>query len=70
MYRSNAWKKYEKDVSPVMKFAEGYKEFLSFAKTERLATKKAVELLKAKGFEDLTNKESLKAATFLFLFTK
>ena len=49
MYRKNAWNKYE-NKEPVMAFAEGYKEFLSFAKTERLATKKAVELLEAKGF--------------------
>ncbi len=70
MYRSNAWKKYEKDVSPVMDFAEGYKDFLSFSKTERLAAKKAVELLKAKGFVDLKDKASLKAGDKVYFVNK
>lgn len=51
MYRKNAWFKYQKDVSPVMDFAEGYKKFISTCKTERLAVKKAVEMLEAKGFK-------------------
>ncbi len=36
MYRRNAWEKYrEEDLRKVMDFNEGYKRFLSSAKTER-----------------------------------
>ena len=44
MYRKNAWLKY-KDQKEVMDFAEGYKGFLSVAKSERLAVKEAEKLL-------------------------
>ena len=36
MYRKNAWLKY-KDNKEVMNFAEGYKNFISTAKSERLS---------------------------------
>ena len=53
MYRKNAWLKYnQKEVKEVMKFADGYKAFLSASKTERLAVKEAVKLLQANGFKD------------------
>ena len=57
MYRKNAWKKYQ-DKTPVMDFAEAYKEFLSFGKTERLVAKESVELLEKAGF---VNGDSVKA---------
>lgn len=51
MYRKNAWKEYtDKDIKTVYKFAEGYKKYLTDSKTERLATKNAINLLEAKGF--------------------
>ena len=53
MYRENAWLKYDqKELKNVMKFADGYKEFLSFGKTERLVTKESVELLEKYGFKN------------------
>ena len=52
MYRKNAWHKYLNNTKPVMDFAEGYKDFISFGKTERLATKKAVELLRKAGYKE------------------
>ena len=51
MYRKSAWNKY-KDKAPVMEFCEGYKEFLSYGKTERLVVEEGVELLKKAGFVD------------------
>ena len=58
MYRKNAWKKYDATLEKeVMNFAEGYKEFLSASKTERLAVKEAVKRLEAKGFK---NNDTLK----------
>lgn len=71
MYRSNAWKKYNAaDEKAVMKFAEGYKDFLSISKTERLAVKESVKLLKEKGFKDITEVESLKVGDKIYLINK
>ena len=71
MYRENAWKKYnasqEKDV---MKFAEGYKEFLSNAKTERLATKEIVKRLDAKGFKNVEQVKFVKAGDKVYFINK
>lgn len=54
MYRKNAWKQYDASTEKeVMKFAEGYKEFLSASKTERLAVKEAVKRLEAAGFKNV-----------------
>ena len=54
MYRENAWKKYDASMEKeVMSFAEGYKEFLSNSKTERLAVKEATKRLKEAGFKDV-----------------
>ena len=71
MYRENAWKKYnasqEKDV---MKFSEGYKDFLSNAKTERLATKEIVKRLDAKGFKNVETVKSVKAGDKVYFVNK
>lgn len=53
MYRKNAWKKYE-DKKVVMDFNEGYKNFITKAKTERLAVKEATKLLEAKGYKHIS----------------
>lgn len=54
MYRRNAWEKYrEEDLRKVMDFNEGYKRFLSSAKTERECVKEAVRLAEEKGFVNL-----------------
>ena len=60
MYRKNAWEKYdEAQLNEVMSFNEGYKEYLSASKTERLAVKNAVLLAEAKGFKPLEAYETL-----------
>ena len=69
MYRKNAWKKYN-DKKPVMDFAEGYKDFISFAKTERLAVKKAVELLEAKGFRNAEKLEAVKPGDRIYYLNR
>lgn len=58
MYNKNAWNKYkdEKSFNDLNKFAEGYKEFITYGKTERLCTKKAVEILEAHGFMSLEDR--------------
>ena len=60
MYRENAWKKYDDNaLNEVMSFNEGYKEYLSHSKTERLATSNAVKLAEEKGFKNISEFETL-----------
>ena len=63
---SNVWKKYEKNIKPIMDFSEGYKAFLSGSKTEREATANAVELARAKGFKDISEVKKLKAGSKVY----
>ncbi len=71
MYRENAWKKYNaKQEKEVMKFAEGYKGFLSNAKTERLAVKEVKARLDAKGYKDASELKSVKAGDKVYFINK
>ena len=71
MYRENAWKKYNASTEKeVIKFAEGYKEFLSASKTERLATKEIVKRLDAKGFKNVDSVKSVKAGDKVYFVNK
>ena len=69
MYRKNAWSKYE-DKKVVMDFNEGYKAFISCAKTERLAVREAERLLKENGFKNIENVKSLKAGDRVYAINK
>ena len=69
MYRKNAWLKY-KDQKEVMDFADGYKSFLSTAKSERLAVKEAEKLLKAKGFKNVDDVKTLKEGDRVYFINK
>ena len=70
MYRKNAWKKYDSDLSPVFNFAEGYKKFISYGKTERLVVKESIKLLEEKGFKNLDNVSSLKEGDRVYKINK
>ena len=71
MYRKNAWLKYsKKEVKEVMKFADGYKEFLSNSKTERLAVKEATALLNAAGFKAAEDLKGLKAGDKVYFINR
>ena len=69
MYRKNAWLKY-KDNKDVMNFAEGYKNFISVAKSERLAVREAEKLLKANGFKNVDDVKSLKEGDRVYFINK
>ncbi len=69
MYRKNAWLKY-KDKKPIMDFNEGYKVFISYAKTERLAVKESEKLLKANGFKNINDFKSLKEGDKVYAINK
>ena len=69
MYRKNAWLKY-KDNKPVMDFAEGYKKFISVAKSERIAVIEAEKLLKASGFKNVEDVKNVKAGDRVYFINK
>ena len=70
MYGKNAWLKYGSDTKVIMDFAEGYKDFISTAKTERLAVKEAVKILDAKGFKNAEKVKSVKAGDKVYFVNK
>ena len=71
MYRKNAWSTYDASKEKeVMKYAEGYKDFLSNSKTERLATKEAVKRLTEAGFVDANEVKKIKAGDKLYFVNK
>ena len=59
MYRNNVWEKYESHEE-IMNFNEGYKDFITKGKTERLCVNEAVALAKEHGFKELSTFSSLK----------
>ena len=72
MYRKNAWKEYnEEQMKSVMDFSEGYKDFLSKGKTERLCVDLTVEMAEEKGFRNLEDivkaGETLKAGDKVYV---
>ena len=72
MERPNAWQKYnEEDKRKVFDFAEDYRKFISDCKTERECVKRAVELAKENGYEDLNevikNNKKLKAGDKVYV---
>lgn len=69
MYRKNAWLKY-KNKKDIMNFAEGYKDFLSVAKNERIAVREAEKLLKANGFKNVEDVKSLKEGDRVYFVNK
>ena len=70
MYRKNAWEKYKDNLNEVMDFAEGYKQFISFGKTERLVTKESIELLEKAGFQNIEKVVSLIPGDKVYVINK
>ena len=70
MYRKNAWNKNKDNLKAVMDFAEGYKNFISFGKTERLVTKESVEALEKAGFKNVSGFKSVKPGDKLYFVNK
>ena len=69
MFRKNAWLKYQ-NKQEVMDFSEGYKNFISISKSERLAVKESIKLLEAKGFKNLDAVKSLKVGDRVYAINK
>ena len=71
MYAKNAWKKYQENgLEEVFSFCEGYKDFISKGKTERLCVDEAVKILESKGFKDLASVKKVKAGDKVYVVNK
>ena len=71
MYRKNAWEKYTaNEEKEVMKFADGYKDFLSNSKTERLAVKESVKRLEERGFVNIEKVNKVNPGDKIYLVNK
>ena len=71
MYRENSWKKYnKKEEKAVFSFAEGYKDFLSKSKTERLAVIEAQAKLEKYGFKNIESVKSVKPGDKVYFINK
>ena len=58
--KRNAWdESTDKEKKEIMTFAEGYKDYLNSAKTEREAVTRGIELARANGFKNLESCENL-----------
>ena len=72
MYRKNAWKQYtDEQMKAVMEFSEGYKDYLSKGKTERICVDLTIKLAEKKGFRNLEDivkaGETLKAGDKVYV---
>lgn len=65
--QKNAWLKYdEAGKKDVMDFCEGYRQFISFNKTERECVKSVITEAEALGYKDLTKVETVKPGDKLY----
>ena len=69
MERKNVWNKYTSS-DEIMNFAEGYKDFISKGKTERLAAKIVVDELITLGYKDIKDVKSLKAGDKIYAINR
>lgn len=71
MYKKNAWDKYQEEhLDELLKFAEEYKEFLSYGKTERLVVEETVALAEKAGFRPLSEMSDLKKGDRVYSVNK
>lgn len=69
MYAKNVWKKYD-NYDEIMKFNEGYKNFISLGKTERACVQQSIQLAKDYGFKDIHSYESLKPGDKVYVVNR
>lgn len=71
MYKKNAWEKYqERQMDELMKFADEYKTFLSYGKTERLVVEETIALAEKAGFRPISEKNELKKGDRIYAVNK
>ena len=60
MYNKNAWSKYdENQLKEVFEFAEQYKQFLTFGKTERRVVTETIKIAEEHGFKDASKLDKI-----------
>lgn len=68
---TNIWEKAsEEEKADIFAFAESYKDFISYSKTERRAVGFALKLAKAKGYVDFSEKKTLKAGDKIYFINR
>lgn len=70
MYRKNAWLKYNGNYDAIMKFNEGYKDFITVGKTERLCVRESLKLLEKAGFKPYSSFKTLKEGDKVYFTNK
>ena len=71
MYAKNAWLKYdEKSFKDVMDFNEGYKDYITKGKTERLCVKETEKIALANGFKKLDEYDTLQKGDKVYAINK
>ena len=71
MYAKNAWLKYNNNsVKEVMDFNEGYKNFITLGKTERVCVTESIKIAEEKGFKQLSSFKSLKKGDKVYVTNK
>lgn len=71
MYAKNAWKKHQgNEYKDVFEFNEGYKDFITIGKTERLCVEESIKLAKQKGFKPLSEFSVLKPGDKVYVLNK
>ncbi len=67
----NGWERISaEEKKAIFDFCEGYKDYLTSSKTERLAVKNAIEIAKSYGFVDVNEKDSLKPGDKVYLLNR
>ena len=71
MYSKNAWEKYSnEELKVVLDFSEGYKNFITAGKTERLCVMESEKLAREKGFVSIDEVKELKPGTKVYFINK
>jgi len=71
MYSKNIWKNCnDEKMKNIMEFCEGYKDFLSKGKTERLCVDESIKLAEAKGFQKIEDVKNIKAGDKIYALNK
>ena len=71
MYSKNAWEKYSsEELKAVLDFSEGYKNFITVGKTERLFVSESERLAKENGFVSIDEVKELKPGSKVYFINK
>ena len=61
------WEKYKDSYKPIMDFAEGYKSFITSAKTEREQVTNSIALAEKYGYKNLDTVKEVKAGDKVYI---